>query len=291
MTEVCVLSRSRKSFSTRKIQKALEKRGAKPMYVNTRRVRLFVESGGMDVTYQGTSIKGVDSVIPRIGRSLTDFGYTIIRQFEIAGVPSTLSSQGLINARNKFRALQSLSSAGVPIPPTWLVASRLKPGLITKEMDFPIVIKLLSGTQGVGVIRVRSIEDAIPTIDALNELDQRICIQKYLENPGEDVRAFIVDEQVVAAMKRIAPPDDWRANIHAGGKGVAYELNPSEAEIAINAAKALDVGVAGVDMIQTEYGTYVIEVNVSPGFEGLLAATKVNASDAIAEYAIRIAKK
>lgn len=291
MTRICILSRSRNYFSTREIEKFLERRGAVPAYVQTRDVRLLAESDGVDISYEGKSIKGVNAVIPRIGRSLTNFGYTIIRHFEILGVPTTLSSRGLMNARDKFRTLQDLSTAGIPIPPTWLVASRIRHEFVTEELPFPVVIKLLSGTQGIGVIRVQSAIDAISIVDALDELDQRVCIQKYLENPGEDIRAFIVDGGVVAAMKRIAPPNDWRANIHAGGKGVTYELTSEEEEIVIKAARALDVGVAGVDMIQTDEGTYVIEVNVSPGFEGLLSATGVNAAEAIADYAMRIAKR
>lgn len=290
MIRVTILSRSRKFFATREIEKSLKRRGAKPIHVKTPQVRLIVEEKEMDVLYDNQSIKGVDSVIPRIGRSLTDFGYTIIRQYEMLGVPTTLSSHGLINARNKFRALQTLSIYGIPIPTTWLLASRVTP-MIIKEMDFPVVLKLLSGTQGIGVIRVRDKRDAIPIIDALDELGQIICIQKFLENPGEDIRAFIVDKEVVAAMKRIAPTDDWRANIHAGGRGVSYKLTPEEERMAIKAAEALDVGVAGVDMIQTDDGAYIIEVNVSPGFEGLLSATGVNAADAIAEYAVKIAKR
>ena len=215
----------------------------------------------------------------------------IIRQFKILKVPSTLSSRALITARNKFRALQSLYTQGLPIPLTWLVASRIKPDFVADEMPYPIVLKLLSGTQGVGVMRVMDSKDAIPIIDTLYELDQLICIQKFLENPGEDIRAFIVDGQVVAAMKRIAPPGEWRCNFHAGAKVVAYKLNSEEKEITIRSAKALEAGIAGVDMIQTKDGPYVIEVNVSPGFEGLLSATGINAADAIANYAIKIGKR
>ena len=134
------------------------------------------------------------------------------------GMPTTLSSHGLINARNKFRALQTLSTHGIPIPPTLLLASRIKPKVINEEMDFPAVIKLLSGTQGIGVMKVSDSKDAIPIIDTLDELGQVVCIQKFLENPGEDIRAFVVDGRLIAAMKRVAPPDDWRTNIHLGQK-------------------------------------------------------------------------
>jgi ribosomal protein S6--L-glutamate ligase len=163
-------------------------------------------------------------------------------------------------------------------------------GAIKEKMNFPIIIKLLSGTQGIGVMRVNNEKDAIPIVDTLNELNQLILIQKYLENNGEDIRAFVVDGRVIAAMKRISPENDWRANIHAGGKGVAYDLTEEEEEIALKSTEVLGTGIAGVDLIQTPEGPRLIEINVSPGFRGLLAATGINAADAIADYAVNLAK-
>jgi ribosomal protein S6--L-glutamate ligase len=288
--EIGILSQSRGYFSTGEIIKSLSRKGVRPVYVRTSEVRLVTKQQEMDMLYEGRSLRGLDSIIPRIGRSLTDFGYIVIKQFETLKVPTTLSSYALVNARNKFRASQLLHTRGLPIPPTWLIASQIKPSFIAKEMTSPIVIKLLSGTQGVGVIRVTDSKDAVPIVDTLNELGQLICIQKFLENPGEDIRAFIVDGEVIASMKRIAPQGEWRCNIHLGAKPVPYKLNSEEEEIAIKAAEAIHAGVAGVDMIKTEDGPYVIEVNVSPGFKGLLSATGMNAADAITDYAIRIGK-
>jgi len=291
LLEVGILSRSHNYFSTKEIIKSLKGKGVDPAYVKTPDVRLVTKQQEMNILYKGQSLRSLDSVIPRIGRSLTDFGYMIIKQFETLKVPTTLSSFALVNARNKFRASQILYTQGLPIPPTWLIASQIKPSFIAKEMTCPIVIKLLSGTQGVGVIRVMDSKDAVPIVDTLDELDQLICIQKFLENPGEDIRVFIVDSQVVAAMKRCAPQGEWRCNIHLGAKSVPHKLNFEEEEIAIKAAEAFHAGVAGVDMIPTKDGPYVIEVNVSPGFKGLLSATGVNAADTIADYAIRIGKR
>jgi ribosomal protein S6--L-glutamate ligase len=291
MSDILIISNSRNSFSTKEISKALKKKNASFRYIKTTRIRVCADQNEALLLYRNELIEDVGSVIPRIGRSLTDFAYIVLRHFERIGIPSTLSSRGLIHARNKFMAVQELINSGIPFPTSWLAASRMKTGTIKQKMKFPIIIKLLSGTQGIGVMRVESEENAIPIIDTLTELDQLILIQKYLEDNGEDIRAFVVDEQVVASMKRISPEGDWRANIHAGGKGVAYTLTEEEEEIVIKSTKVLDTGIAGVDIIQTPDGPMLIEVNVSPGFKGLLEATGVNVADSIAEYAIRLAKK
>ena len=152
-------------------------------------------------------------------------------------------------------------------------------------------MKLLSGTQGIGVMLVRDPKEAGPIIDTLSELDQIICIQKYLQNPGEDIRVFVVGAEIVAAMKRKAAPNEWRSNIHIGGIGVAHTLSQAEAEAAMRAAEAVGVEIAGVDIITVENEPFVIEVNASPGFKGLLDATGINAAQKIAEYAQSKAKK
>ena len=291
MPDVLILSTSRKFFSTREITKALKKKNASPIYINTPKIRLSVDQKEATLLYKDEKIENAGSVIPRIGRSLTDFAYIVLRQFEELNVPCTLSSKGLIHARNKFMAVQELVNSDIPFPTSWLTQSRMDTGIIKQKMDFPIIIKLLTGTQGIGVMKVESEKNAIPIIDTLTELDQLILIQEYLENNGEDIRVFIVDGQVIASMKRISPEDDWRANIHAGGTGIEYNLTDEEEEIAIKATETLDTGIAGVDLIQTPEGTKLIEVNVSPGFRGLLKATGINAADSIAEYAIKLAKK
>jgi ribosomal protein S6--L-glutamate ligase len=289
--EIAVISKKKTYFSTQEIIKAIKRTGNKPIYVNTPKIRLCIEFDRSSILYEDRLLSNINAIIPRIGRSLTTFGYMMINQFKSVGVPSTLSSKGLINGRNKFMALQILSKSGVPFPTTWLAASRMSTGTIKYRMDFPIILKLISGTQGIGVMRVSNEEDAIPIIDTLSELDQLILIQKFLPNAGEDIRAFVVDNRVVAAMKRLSPSTDWRSNIHVGGTGKEYHLTSEEEEMAIKAAEKLDIDIAGVDLIQTDTGTQLIEVNVSPGFKGLLAATGVNPADNIAEYAVKIAKK
>jgi ribosomal protein S6--L-glutamate ligase len=215
----------------------------------------------------------------------------LLKQFELMKVSSTLSMTGLMTARNKYLALQALCAAGIQIPPSVLIASRDRHEEPTEYLSPPLVLKLLSGTQGIGVMRVTSVKQAGPIIDTLTELEQMICLQKYLPNPGEDIRVFIVGSEVVAAMKRKAAPNEWRSNIHIGGRGEAHKLSKAEGETAIKAAEAVGVEIAGVDLILVENDPYVIEVNASPGFQGLLKATGINAAESIAEYALAKAKK
>jgi len=291
MDDIIILSEGRNNFSTKEIMKALKERNATPRYIKTSKVRLCADIDEAIIWYNDKELENIGSVIPRIGRSLTNFAYIILRQLEALKIPSTLSSKGLIHARNKFMAVQELIYSGIPFPTSWLTNSQMDSGTIKRKLDFPIIIKLLTGTQGIGVMRVQSEKDAIPIIDTLIELNQLTLIQKYLENNGEDIRAFVVDGNIVASMKRISPEGEWRANIHAGGKGVLYKLSEEEKEIAIKATEILETGIAGVDLIQTPEGSKLIEVNVSPGFKGLFEATGINAAGAIAEYAIKIAKK
>jgi ribosomal protein S6--L-glutamate ligase len=289
--EIGVLSRNRHYFSTREIISSLTRKGMTPVYVDTPKVQLTLTQDEVTIRCNHRDLGNLDAVIPRIGRSLTEFGAMILNHFAILQVPTTLSSDALVTARNKFRALQTLATRGVPIPPTRLIASRVPSSVLARELPYPIVIKLLSGTHGIGVMRVMENLDVAQIIDTLCELNQPVCLQKYLDNPGEDIRAFIVDSQVVATMKRVAPPGEWRSNIHLGAKAVPYTLGPDEEELAIQAAEAIHAGVAGVDLISTPEGLYVIEVNASPGFRGLMSVSGVNVADAIVDYAIRLGKK
>ena len=214
----------------------------------------------------------------------------LLKHFELMSIPSTLSIEGLTTARNKYLTLQALYAANVRIPESVLIASRIKTQEPTEYLSPPLVMKLLSGTQGIGVMRVRDVKEAGPIIDTLSELDQMICLQKFLPNPGEDIRVFLVGGEVVAAMKRKAAPNEWRSNIHIGGRGTAHKPTREESEAATKAAEAVGVEIAGVDLISVENEPYVIEVNASPGFHGLLEATGINAAEKIASYAIRKAK-
>jgi len=215
----------------------------------------------------------------------------LLKHLELMKIPCTLSVNGLLTARNKYFTLQALHAVGVRIPESVLIALRDRNEDLMEYLSPPIVLKLLTGTQGIGVMRVRDVKEAGPIIDTLSELDQMICLQKYVPNPGEDLRVFVAGGEVVAAMKRKAAPHEWRSNIHIGGHGVAYKLSNAESETALKAADAVGVEIAGVDLISAKGNPFVIEVNASPGFRGLLAATGINAADKIAAYAIEKAKR
>jgi len=289
--KVGVLSKNPEFWATTEIMKALRGKSAEPIYVKTPEIHLMLEGSKVDAVYEKKSLSRLDTVIPRIGRSLTQLGVMLLKHFELMKLPSTLSMNGLLTARNKYLALQALHAAGVKIPESVLIASRNKNEEPTEYLSPPLVMKLLSGTQGVGVMRVRDAKEAGPIIDTLSELDQMICLQKFLPNLGEDIRVFVIGKEIVAAMKRKAAPHEWRSNIHMGGQGIPHKPSKAEAETAVRAAEAVGVEIAGVDIISVDKEPYVIEVNASPGFRGLLAATGVNAADKMAEYALKKAKR
>jgi ribosomal protein S6--L-glutamate ligase len=289
--KIGVLSKNQAFWATTEIIGALKDQHVEPIYLHTPQVHLSLDGKKADAVYDGRSLASLDGAIPRIGRSLTQLGTMILKQFELMRIPSTLSVEGLLVARNKYLTLQALHSAGLRIPDSVLIASRKGDQEPTEYLSAPLVMKLLAGTQGIGVMLVTDPKEAGPIIDTLSELDQIICLQKYLQNPGEDIRVFVTGTEIVAAMKRKAADHEWRSNIHIGGHGIAHSLSAAEAEIAIKAAQAVGVEIAGVDLITVENEPYVIEVNASPGFKGLLNATGINAAQKIAEYAVSKAKK
>jgi ribosomal protein S6--L-glutamate ligase len=289
--KIGVLSRNQAYWATTEIIEALKESHVEPIYLHTPQVHLSLDGEKADAVYDGYSLSNLDAAIPRIGRSLTQLGLMILKQFELMRIPSTLSISGLLLARNKYLTLQALHAARLRIPESVLIASRKQDQEPSEYLAPPLVMKLLSGTQGIGVMLVRDPKEAGPIIDTLSELDQIICLQKYLPNPGEDIRAFVVGSEIVAAMKRKAALNEWRSNIHIGGRGVSHDLSPTEAETALKAAEAVGVEIAGVDLITVENTPYVIEVNASPGFKGLLEASGINAAQKIAEYAVSKAKR
>jgi ribosomal protein S6--L-glutamate ligase len=286
-----VLSRSVDYWTTRKIIKAGRYRGHETEFYRTGDVQLRVDDVYFDAFHGSKSFRETDVVIPRIGRSLTDFGILLLNHLALMNVPTTLSAPGLSTARNKFATMQRLRAAGLRIPESFLVASKIKAGDVIVQSPPPLILKLLSGTQGVGVMKVEKVSDVGPIIDTLVELKQLILIQSYIPNPGEDIRMFVVGDEVVGAMVRKASPNEWRSNIHLGGKGIPYQSTETEAEMAVAAAKATGVEIAGIDMIMSKDGPYLIEVNASPGFKGLMKATDIDVPGKIIEYAVNKAKR
>jgi len=289
--KIGILSKNSEFWATTQIIEAVKKKGSEPIYLHTPRIHLTLEGNKADAICENRSLSDLDVAIPRIGRSLTQLGLMLLKHFQLMQIPTTLTIGGLLTARNKYLALQALHATGIRIPESILIASRNRSEDLMEYLPPPIVLKLLTGTQGIGVMRVRDLKEAGPIIDTLSELDQMICLQKYMPNPGEDIRVFVTGGEVVAAMKRRAAAHEWRSNIHIGGQGIAHKVTNEESEISIKAAEAVGVEIAGVDLISVEDKPYVIEVNASPGFRGLLSATGINAAENIVDYAVSKAKR
>jgi ribosomal protein S6--L-glutamate ligase len=283
--KIGIVSKKDSYWSTRELLKAVARHGHEPSFIRTDAVRLVV-AGQEDAVYGGTSIRDHAIFIPRIGRSLTDFGKMLLRQFELMGMKTTLSSEALITARNKFLALQSLREAQVPIPRSILLASRPDVVEAAHFVHYPAILKILSGTQGIGVMRVKSFEETAAIVDTMKFFGEVMLLQEYIPNPGIDIRAFVVGGQVIGSMKRVAQMHEWRSNIHLGAKGMPVELDDHARDIAVRASRAVGLEISGVDMIFRGDEPVVLEVNASPGFRGLLLATHVNAADAIVDYAV-----
>ncbi len=287
--KVGVVSRKESYWATRQILNAIRARGHEPSFIKTDEVRLVV-AGTDEVLYNGKSLRDHDVFIPRIGRSLTDFGKMLLRQFEMIGLRTTMSSEALITARNKFLALQALREAHVPVPRSILLASRPDISEAARLVHYPAILKILSGTQGAGVMRVKSMEETAGIVETLKLFGEVVLLQEYIPNPGVDIRALVVGDEVVGSMKRIAQMNEWRSNIHLGAKGFPIELSEKTRDVAVRASRAVGLEISGVDMIFRGDDPFVLEVNASPGFRGLLEATKVNAADAIVDYAVKKAK-
>ena len=237
----------------------------------------MIEGGRPSVLLQGQELEPFDAIIPRIGASVTDYGSAVVRQFEMMNVFTTAKSQAIVRARNKLRSLQVLSKAGVELPKT-VFANHPKNGDITQLIKLvggpPVVIKLLEGTQGIGVVLAETIQTAKSTIEAFYGLKKNVLIQEFVaEAKGADLRAFVVGGRVVGAMRRQGVEGEFRSNIHRGGNAAAVQLTPLEEQTAIQATRALGLKVAGVDMLPSARGPLVLEVNSSPGLEGIETAT------------------
>lgn len=272
---IVVLSRDTKLYSTKRLVEACHQRGHEVRVVDHVKCDLSIEKRNPQVIYNGEPITGVDAIIPRIGASVTFFGTAVVRQFEMMKVFTTAESQALVRSRDKLRSLQILSRAGIGMPKTvFSNYSKDVAGVVDSVGGAPCVIKLLEGTQGLGVVLAETKKAAIAVIEAFNSLKARVIVQEFItESRGVDVRAFVVDGRVVGAMKRTAKDGEFRSNLHRGGKAELIELTREEEVAAIKAAKALGLHVAGVDMLQSSRGPLVIEVNSSPGLEGIEAAT------------------
>ena len=281
-----ILSTAPNCYSTRRLVEAAQSRGHDVEVINTMAMSLSLEEGNPDLFYKGKEASLVDAIIPRIGASITYFGTAVLRQYEQMDVYSPNSSSGIVNSRDKLRSFQILAKHNIGIPETAYVRRNqdILPA-IERVGGAPVIIKLIEGTQGVGVVLAETAKVAQAIVEMLHGTSQNVVIQKFVkESKGKDVRAFVVGDQVVAAMRRTAQGDEFRSNVHRGGKVEAVELSDEYKEVAIRAAQILGLRVAGVDMLETNQGPQIMEVNSSPGLEGIEAATKLDIAGSIVDY-------
>lgn len=284
---IAILSRDPKLYSTRRLKEAGEKRGHKVEIIDHMKCVLLIEKKNPMVWYNGRRLDYFDAIIPRIGASVTFYGAAVVRQFEMMKVFTAVESQALIRSRDKLRSLQILSRAGLGLPKTiFMDYSRDTEGVIEAVGGAPVVIKLLEGTQGLGVVLAENKKAAQSVIEAFHGVKTRIIVQEFIkEAKGSDIRAFVVNGEVVGAMKRQATREgEFRSNLHRGGVATVVKLDRHEKHAAIEATKKMGLGVAGVDMLPSKRGPLIIEVNSSPGLEGIEGATKVDIAGKIYEY-------
>jgi ribosomal protein S6--L-glutamate ligase len=283
--KIAILSRNSSLYSTKRLKEAAINRGHEVAVVDYLRCYMDIAARRPRVLYRGEEVSP-DAVIPRIGATYTFYGAAVVRQFEMADIYTLNDSQSISRSRDKLRALQILSRAGVDLPTTSFAHSTQDiDGLLDVVGGPPVVVKVLEGAQGLGVVLAETKKAAESVIAAFRQLDANILVQEFIkEARGSDIRAFVVGGKVVAAMKRQAPPGEFRSNLHRGGHGEAVKLSPAERATAVRAAKAMELNVAGVDMVRSDSGPMVLEVNSSPGLEGIEGVSGVDVADAIVEY-------
>jgi ribosomal protein S6--L-glutamate ligase len=281
-----ILSANSNLYSTQRLIEAAKKRKHTIEVINHTKCDIVIEKKNPIIIYNGKKLDHTDAIIPRIGASVTFYGTAVVRQFEMMHVFTTTESQALVRSRDKLRSLQILSRAGLGLPKTVFTNySKNVKEIVEQAGGAPVIIKLLEGTQGIGVILAETKKAAESVIEAFNNLQARVIVQEFIkEAGGADIRAFIVDGQVVGAMKRQGKEGEFRSNLHRGGNASVIELSDEEEIAALKAAKAMGLGIAGVDMLQSARGPLILEVNSSPGLEGIEKATGKDIATTIIKY-------
>ena len=289
---IAILSRNKKLYSTRRLIEACEQRGHEPVVLDVLRCYMEVVASKPDVHIGGKELDAFDAVIPRIGASVTFYGTAVLRQFEMTGAYPLNESVAITRSRDKLRSLQLLARKGVGLPNTGFAHDPDDiQDLIKMVGGAPLVIKLLEGTQGIGVVLAETKKAAESVIEAFMGLKANIMVQEYIkEAGGADIRCLVVGEKVVAAMKRQAQPGEFRSNLHRGGSASLIKLTPAERATAAKAAKVMGLNVAGVDILRSERGPLVMEVNSSPGLQGIEAATSKDVAGMIVQFIEKNAK-
>lgn len=291
--KIAILSRKASLYSTRRLREAAEERGHDVKIVDYLRCYMDITANRPKVIYQGEPLTDFDAVIPRVASTWTFYGTAVVRQFEMMNVFTANDSLAISRSRDKLRCLQLLARKGIGLPVTGFAhATKDIDGLLNIVGGAPVVIKLLEGTQGIGVILAETRKAAEAVIEAFRGLDANILVQEYIkEAGGSDIRCFVVGDRVVAAMKRQAKAGEFRSNIHRGGSAEKIRLTPEERSTAVRTAKAMSLNVAGVDILRSNHGPVVMEANSSPGLEGIEQATGVNVASKIIEFIEKHAEK
>lgn len=283
---VVILSRNENLYSTKRLIEEGENRGHDMEIVDPLKCDIIIEKEKPTIYYQDRYLDYVDAIIPRIGASVTFFGCAVVRQFEMMNVFTTVTSDAIIRSRDKLRSFQRLSKARIGMPKTVFTNySRDVEEVIAHVGGTPVIIKLLEGTQGLGVVLAETKNAAESVLEAFNGLQARALVQEYIaEAKGADIRALVVDGHVVGAMKRQGKEGEFRSNLHRGGSAEIIKLNEAELKVAMNASRALKLPVCGVDMLQSARGPLLLEVNSTPGLEGIEKATHRNIARAIITF-------
>ncbi|WP_207264590.1 30S ribosomal protein S6--L-glutamate ligase [Desulfovibrio sp. Huiquan2017] len=290
--KIAILSRKASLYSTTALAEAGKARGHTVEIINPLRCYMNITSHSPSIHYKGERVEAVDAVIPRIGASITFFGCAVVRQFEMMGVYSLNESIAITRSRDKLRSLQLLSRKGIGLPVTGFASStKFTDDLIDLVGGAPLVVKLLEGTQGIGVVLAETRHAAESVIQAFQGLNANILVQEYIkESKGSDIRCLVVGGKVVAAMRRTAGKGEFRSNIHRGGSAAPVKITPEERSTAVRAARIMGLNVCGVDLLRSNHGPVVMEVNSSPGLEGIEKATGINIADKIIEFIEKNAK-
>jgi ribosomal protein S6--L-glutamate ligase len=284
--KIGLLSRNANLYSTTRLKEAAEARGHEVRVIDYLRCVIDITSHKPAIRYAGQELTGYDAIIPRIGATHTFYGTAVVRQFEMMNVFPTNESQGISRSRDKLRSLQLLSRNGIGLPVTGIAHSTKDiDGLIELVGGAPLIVKLIEGTQGVGVVLAETKKAAESVIAAFRQLDANILVQEFIkEARGADIRAFVVGGRVVASMRRQGAPGDFRSNLHQGGSAEKIKLTPEERSTAVRAAKTMGLNVCGVDLLRSNHGPVVMEVNSSPGLEGIEETTGIDVAGKVVEF-------
>jgi ribosomal protein S6--L-glutamate ligase len=291
--KIAILSRSKHLYSTHSLFRAGFRRGHQVEIIDHTRCNLVIEKGAPKIFFEGRELNDIEAIIPRIGASVTGYGAAVIEQFELMGVFTSVRTRALLQSRDKLKCLQKLSMAGIDIPKSFIVYQTSDLGDMLKMLPpGPVIIKLLESTHGAGVIIAESHQSATSIIEAFTKTGKKVLVQEFIEESGgADIRAIVVGGQVVASMRRQAAEGEFRSNLHRGASSVAVQLTEEEEKIVKKAARTMGLDVAGVDLLPSNRGYLVMEVNASPGLEGIENTTGIQVGVKIVDYVAKRASK